>query len=511
MKKAILIMVTIFLFPRLLVAQELNIDSLIGEDWYGLYMNGEKAGFSLNSIAKEDTGNIAVVEDARFRITMSGVKQDMHIYAKRTYAPSGELLAIDSKIVDPAGTTDFTAQVDHEGLKLVSVIGGVTTEKRFPKPQESLADAVKYAKWVTEKPQLGDELTFTVFEPMYQQEVVGVSTIVGVEERVLDGVSTKVYRIKTRLDLMGIETITYVDENGSTLEDVIAGIITMRLEPEEIAKDVNYNNDVIVSNAAMVDTPIENPRTRKSLRLILRGPLTSSHLFNDQRQFIEAAGDHFTFVANQVSLDGFEPAKLPIENEEVRRWLAPTPFVQSDNPRLIEKAREITGGETNTWLVSKKLCEWVNQNMRSTFSARLTNALEVLDSLEGDCTEHSILFIGLARSIGLPAREVAGLVYVQGGQAGFYFHQWAKVWIGKWIDVDPTFNQPLADVTHIKLAEGDLFEQAKLIPIIGQLKIEVVQDEPPAAPEAAPAPEKPAEAAPTEPPAAAPTAGSTAS
>jgi hypothetical protein len=106
----------------------------------------------------------------------------------------------------------------------------------------------------------------------------------------------------------------------------------------------------------------------------------------------------------------------------------------------------------------------------------LTNSLEVLENLEGDCTEHSVLFIGLARAAGLPAREVAGLIYVDGIQPGFYFHQWAKVWIGKWIDVDPTFNQPLADVTHIKLAEGDLLSQAQLLPVVGQLDIEVVAE-----------------------------------
>ena len=78
-----------------------------------------------------------------------------------------------------------------------------------------------------------------------------------------------------------------------------------------------------------------------------------------------------------------------------------------------------------------------------------------------------------------PAREVAGLIYVDGPPAGFYFHQWAKVWVGKWIDVDPTFNQPLADVTHIKLAEGDLFRQARIIPMIGNIQIDVLPDTPP--------------------------------
>jgi transglutaminase-like putative cysteine protease len=120
----------------------------------------------------------------------------------------------------------------------------------------------------------------------------------------------------------------------------------------------------------------------------------------------------------------------------------------------------------------------VYNNVRTTFSAQLSNALEVLDHMEGDCTEHSVLFIGLARAAGIPAREVAGLIYVESARPGFYFHQWATVWVGKWIDVDPTFNQPLADVTHIKLAEGDLFHQAKLIPIIGQIQVQVVEGAP---------------------------------
>ncbi len=470
--KRVLIMSTL-LFSRILVAQDFSVDSLMGESWYGLYLNGEKAGYSVNNTSKDETGNIVLVEDAQFQINMVGVKQDMHIFSKRVYAPTGELLRIDSTVTDPAGTSEFNAVVEGDQLRLVSIIGGAPEEVVLPRPKESLADAVKHARWVLGQPAVGDTLNFTEFEPMYQKEVSGMSRIVEVEERILNGIKTRVYTVKTSLDIMGIEVVSHIDESGTTLEDVVAGIIVMRLEPEAMAKDVNYSNDVIVSNAALIDTPITNPRGRTELELLLDGPLSKDHLFNDERQFIEARGDSFRFVAHQVSLDDFEPATLPIENEEVAHWLKPTVFVQSESPKLAEKAREIVGEETNSLEVSRKLCRWVNENMRSTFSARLTNALEVLASLEGDCTEHSILFIGLARAAGLPAREVAGLVYVEGSQPGFYFHQWAKVWVGKWIDVDPTFNQPLADVTHIKLAEGDLFNQARLIPIIGNLKIRV--------------------------------------
>ena len=478
MKKALL-MASIFIFPRLLVAQDYDIDSMLGETWYGLYLNGEKAGYACNRVEKNDAGNAVLIEDARFRINMAGARQDMHIYSERTYARTGDLLSIESRVVDPVQLTEFIATIEGDELRLKTVIGGVTKEETLPKPKESLADGLKHAEWVRSGPSIGDELSFYVFEPMYKKEIAGVSRIRAIEKRVLDGVSTKVYEVKTTLDPMGVESVARVAEDGTTLEDVVAQIIHMRLEPEAIAKDVNYSNDVIVSNAAMIATPLENPRGRDELRLLLRGPLEVEHLYNDNRQRLAQEGDHFIFTAKRLSPEDLSPVHLPLAPDaKMEEWLKPTVFVQSDHPRLIEKAREIAGGESGALEVTRKLCGWVNRNMRSTFSARLTNSLEVLDNLEGDCTEHSILFIGLARAAGLPAREVAGLIYVEETQPGFYFHQWAKVWVGQWVDVDPTFDQAFADVTHIKLAEGDLFEQARLIPIIGNLRIEVIEDDP---------------------------------
>ncbi len=473
MKKA-LIMAGILIFSRLLVAQELNVDALLGETWYGLYLNGEKAGYALNATRKNDAGEVVLVEDAHFQLSMAGVKQDMHIFTERTYLPSGDLKTIISRVTDLSGASEFNATVNGDTLSLISVVSGNSSEVTLPKPSESLRDALKHAQWVQGKPQIGDTLQFSIFEPMYQKEIAGVSRIAGMEERVLDGVVTKVYQVETSLDLMGLESVSYVAEDGTTLEDVVAGIITMRVEPEKDAKDVDYKNDVIVSNAALVDKPIARPRNRESLELLLRGPLKQENILNDAHQHIELQGDAFHFVSTRVHLEGFPSVSIPITEESVKQWLEPTVFIQSDNPKLQEKAKEIVGDEKDALTISNTLCAWVHDNMRSTFSARLSNALEVLDSLEGDCTEHSVLFIGLARAAGLPAREVAGLIYVEGVQPGFYFHQWAKVWVGKWIDVDPTFDQPIADVTHIKLAEGDLFHQTRLIPVIGNLKIEVL-------------------------------------
>lgn len=459
-------------------AEPLDVKPLLGKNWYGLYLQGKKAGYSYEELTEAKDGGYIATEDAHFRITMSGAKQDLGVHSTRTYAADGTLVSIASQVVDPRGTSEFNVQVNGDQMLVTSKVSGEAKTTTLPKPKESLKDAVKSALWVQNQPQLGDTLQYSSFEPMYEKELEAQCTVVGIEDRTLDGVATKVYKIETRIELMGVDSISYVAQNGTVLEDVIANAITMRLEPEAVAKDVSYENDVIVSNAAIVATPIDAPRTRKDLKLYLRGPLQADNLYNDERQFIEASGDGFNFTANQISLEGFTPVKLPVTAEEVKPWLQATTFIQSDNPKLKEKAEEILKGETDSLKAATKLCNWVFANMHSTFSARLSNALEVLEHLEGDCTEHSTLFVGLARAAGLPARECAGLIYVDGPPPGFYFHQWAKVWIGKWIDVDPTFNQPLADVTHVKLVEGDLFQQSKIIPMIGNIKIELRPDAP---------------------------------
>ncbi|MCF6286742.1 MAG: hypothetical protein L3K26_16340, partial [Candidatus Hydrogenedentes bacterium] len=279
MKRAIALF-TVFAVAQSLMAAPIDIESLLGESWYGIYMNKQKAGYAVNGVVRNEDGTITVSENAVFQITMATKKQDMHITSQRTYTPEGALLSIESEVVDPAGTNTFFGQVRGDGLHLVSVVGGVENTEIFPKPKETLQDSIKLAQLILSNPKEGSSISFSVCEPLYKKELAGISTIMGMEEREFEGVMTKVYKVKTTMPEMGVDSISYVAEDGTTLEDQVAGLIVMRLEPEHLAKDVGYSNDVIVSNAAMVETPIDNPRKRASLRLEIRGPINYSHVFN---------------------------------------------------------------------------------------------------------------------------------------------------------------------------------------------------------------------------------------
>jgi transglutaminase-like putative cysteine protease len=106
-----------------------------------------------------------------------------------------------------------------------------------------------------------------------------------------------------------------------------------------------------------------------------------------------------------------------------------------------------------------------------TFS--VPNAVQVLETRRGDCNEHTVLFVALARALGLPARTAVGLVYLDGA---FYYHAWPEVWLGQWVAVDPTFGQVPADAAHIRFVIGGLAQQVEIVRLIGNLNIQVLDD-----------------------------------
>ena len=104
----------------------------------------------------------------------------------------------------------------------------------------------------------------------------------------------------------------------------------------------------------------------------------------------------------------------------------------------------------------------------------------MLEVGQGDCNEHTALFVGLARAAGISARIAAGVVYSNRvtPQGSFYYHAWPEVYFGSeggWVPVDPTFGQWVADATHVKLVEGDLARQIEIMGVLGRLRFDLLE------------------------------------
>jgi transglutaminase-like putative cysteine protease len=110
--------------------------------------------------------------------------------------------------------------------------------------------------------------------------------------------------------------------------------------------------------------------------------------------------------------------------------------------------------------------------LRKDITLSVPSAVQVLETGQGDCNEHTVLYVALARSVGLPTRTAVGLVHVNGR---FYYHAWPEVWLDRWVAVDPTLDQFPADASHLRFLVGGLARQVELIRLIGRLDLEVVE------------------------------------
>jgi hypothetical protein len=167
------------------------------------------------------------------------------------------------------------------------------------------------------------------------------------------------------------------------------------------------------------------------------------------------------------------PYRLPSRDTALARWLAPEPLIQSRDPRIAAQARLIVGGgrDRSPARAAELLTHWVHDNLRREIVASVPSAEKVLETRRGDCNAYATLYVALARAAGLPARTVAGLVYLNGR---FYYHAWPEVYLGDWVAVDPTFDQYPADAAHLRFAIGGLARQVELIPLVGRLTLEVL-------------------------------------
>lgn len=158
-----------------------------------------------------------------------------------------------------------------------------------------------------------------------------------------------------------------------------------------------------------------------------------------------------------------EKVPYPITTTEFEEYTKPSKYIDSDNPDVIELASSLAQGENDLFVITEKLASWTTENVRynlTTLTADTTQPSSwVLYNRQGVCDELTNLFIGMARSLGIPARFVSGLVYTDSTlfKSRWGPHGWAEVYFPEvgWVPFDPTYGQyGYVDSTHIKLKES---------------------------------------------------------
>lgn len=139
----------------------------------------------------------------------------------------------------------------------------------------------------------------------------------------------------------------------------------------------------------------------------------------------------------------------------LKKYLEPDNIVESDDPILVAKAKEITAGAGDSWDAAKRLSKWVAENISYAIPGGGTPR-KTYDMKAGECGAHSFLLTTFCRAVGIPSRVVWGAMYTPNMGGGFGQHGWNEIYMGEagWVPVDSTaFETDFVDSGHIRIGE----------------------------------------------------------
>jgi len=176
-------------------------------------------------------------------------------------------------------------------------------------------------------------------------------------------------------------------------------------------------------------------------------------------------------------------AKFPYKgrSEELLEALEPTRFLQSDRKEIVELAKKAVGNTKDAAKAAGKIESFVATYIdNKSLSVGYASAAEVAASRQGDCSEFAVLTAAMCRSVGIPARVVAGVAYIKnfaGIQDRFGGHAWVEAYVGgKWVGLDAAFKSAGLggyEAGHIALAvgNGDPEDFFNLVTTLGRFRI----------------------------------------
>ena len=437
--------------------------------WRGVYYRGDKIGFTVSQTVAQEDG-FELQEDGRLQMVLLGATSAARI---RTVARVDKAFALRSFsfLLDP-GTGPVTVEGTVNGRRLdLQVVTPSSTRKEtreLPEPPNLSLNLPK--KLAGSGLKAGLHLSLSTFDPATLRNA---PMDVDVESREVVwamGRPVPAFRVKT--SFAGLTSTSWVTEVGEVVrEESPTGLMVVR-ENRDLAMAIAVPGDVqadMLKSAAIVPTGprILDPTNVKLLRLRVEGAeLEKRDLDGGAQRLVDGA----------VEIDDPMTLEATAEDPAAERYLSAEPFIESDAPEIQAEAKRAAGGATAPRLQAERLVRYVNALLEKRPTVSLPSALEVLRTKVGDCNEHTVLYVAMARALGMPSRIAVGLVFVHGA---FYFHAWPEVYLrsdgkrGLWLPVDPTLNQFPADATHFAVGRGGLDRQAAVATLLGRAKITV--------------------------------------
>jgi hypothetical protein len=445
-------------------------------EWFGLYLLGKKVGHLYSQLERvpESPDKARAVNELYFRAEVGNRVSERRHREVRVYEarPQGKLLSLRVEQSGDGGEQIIEATNTEKGLRVVRRRPGLPDDERDLPPTRETIEAADQAR-VALMRNAPQEHFVTDGTDLQTYRIT--SKVEKGEQRPVAGVQVKLRRVTTISEKEKVPATALFTPEGETVEIDMGGTMRVVAEPETTAKRLDKVEVFGLTRVVLPSALAEKQRkVPGELKLVVSGLPERFHGRSERQRYRVLSGGRTEITIRAAAPAKKRRGKRPLGDPAGGEYLKPTLAVESDAPQIQALAKELVGAEQDAWEAAKRIASWVHGNLERDYGASADRATDVLRQKKGDCTEHSLLAVALMRSAGIPARRVDGLVYLMNGDGvpALYWHEWVEAFVGEWTQLDPTFNQMVADATHLALGEEG---GAEITPLIGSLKVVAVK------------------------------------
>jgi transglutaminase superfamily protein len=488
--------------PQQLVFAEPPQDALsseqpIQETWDAIIMQGTRVGYMQTTIAHvQDNGRDLVRSSSFVRVVLAreGQTSEQTMSFTSWDTSEGELVRFKSRMQTGPSEIAVSGTVRDGQLRLAAEQGraGQSQPRAIPWSKE-WGGPFAVERSLREQPlKAGEERTIHCLLQVLNVPGDIRLQALGEESVDLPGGARQLLKVRsiTQAGQHQIEELRWLDERGDCLKSLVPslGQEAIRTTKAEALRPAAATKPLDVMAASAIPIAGNRVPTAATRRAVYRARVKSGRVSG---LFADGASQHVKAIDDQTADlivvavrpnnggDGAVGATGPVEGDS-----QPNSFIQSDDRLIAQIAAQVAPRDSDAWKTACALESFVQGAVKNkNYSQAFATAADVARTLEGDCTEHSLLFAALCRARKIPARAALGLIYYP-PKHGFAYHMWNEVWIvDRWIPMDSTLGLGGIGADHIKLGDSNFAGASPMADLLtvaqafGRLEIDVLETE----------------------------------
>lgn len=457
--------------------------------YYAVFLEGAKVGYAVHNRTVE-AGTVTTSQTVNVSLSRMGVGINVTTTETSIETTDGRPLGFAAEQELGAMAMKSTGTVGPDGTVTVRTPSmGAEQTNSFTWPAGAVMTEGLRLLMLRNGLKAGTNYSVKVFSPSMGR-AVDTQIRIGHKANVdLLGRAVNLTKVETVMSMPGmgeIVTTSYVDDELNELKSTTPAL-GMMLElvacPKAVAMGANDVFDAFTKTFVPSPEPLGDVSGVKSIAYHLKPTATAGHLAlpADDNQRVKQLDDGSVIVVVAPAVSK-RSGRYPYRgaDRELLEALRPTPYLQSDNNKIIELARRAVRGAKDAEQAARQIEAFVADYIENKdLSVGWASAAEVADSRQGDCSEHAVLTAAMCRAVGIPARVVVGIAYVEDftGLQGFGPHAWDEAYVGDvWLGLDATFKgtgRGGYDAGHIALAAGNGEPESffNLVTNLGQFRI----------------------------------------